>query len=131
MSQRTVLAALAGAVTLFVLGYLTYVVLLAGFFAANGATALGQPVFWAIFLGELAFGFLLAYIFSRWAAIKTFAGGFQGGAVIGILLALGFGLIQFGAFGNITLTAVVADAVISLIRYGLAGGVVGLVLGRP
>ena len=130
MSQRTVLAAVAGAVTLFVLSYLTYVVLLGDFFAANRVPTQEQPVLWAIFLGQLAFGSLLAYIFDRWAAISTFAGGFQGGAVIGVLLALGFGLIRFGALGTANLTAVGVDAVVSLIRFGLAGGVVGLVLGR-
>lgn len=128
MSQRTILAAIAGGVTLFVLGYLTYVMLLGDFFAANGAAVLEQPTYWAIVLGELVFGCLLAYIFSRWAAISTFAGGFQGGAIIGALMGLGFGLIQFGAMGAMNLTAVAADTVVSLVRVGLAGGVVGLVL---
>ena len=130
MSQRTVLAAVAGAVTLFVLGFLTYAVLLRDFFAANATAVQTEPVLWAIAVGELAFGCLLAYIFSRWAGISTFTGGFQGGAIIGALMALGFGLIQFGAIGALNLTAVAAEVVISLIRYGIAGGVVGLVLGR-
>ena len=130
MSQRTILAAVAGAVTLFVLGYLTYVVLLGDFFADHGAGTQAEPVFWAIILGELALGCLMAHIFDRWASIRTFAGGFQAGAVIGCLLAIGFGLIKFGAFGGTDLTAVAVDTVVSVIRYGLAGGVVGMVLGR-
>ena len=72
----------------------------------------------------------MTYIFSRWTSISTFAGGFQGGMVIGALMALGVGLIQFGALGLGSLTSVIADTVVSLIRYGIAGGVVGVMLGR-
>jgi hypothetical protein len=130
MSQRTVLAAVAGAITLFALGFLTYVILLADFFADNGAATQEEPVFWAIIVGELVLASLITFIFSQWASISTFAGGLKGGAVIGAMLALGIGLIQFGAHGVLTLNAVAADTVISLIRYGVAGGVVGLMLGR-
>ena len=130
MSLRTVLAAVAGAVTLFVLGYLIYVVLLGDFFAAHGASVLGEPVFWAIFAGELAMASLVTFIFDQWASISTLAGGFKGGAIVGALVALNFGLIQFGAMGAGDLTAVVADAVVSLVRVGIAGAVIGLMLGR-
>ncbi len=130
MSQRSILAAIAGAITLFVLGFVIYAVVLKDFFASNGAAVVEAPVYWAIALGELAFGVLLAYIFSRWASISTFAGGFQGGAVLGALIALGIGLVQFGALGGPNLTAVIADTVVSAVRVGIAGGVVGMVLGR-
>ena len=130
MSGRTVLAAIAGGITLFLLGYLSYVVLLSDFFAANGPAVQETPTYWAIAVGEIAFGALMAYVFSRWAGIKTFGGGFQGGAIIGALVALGTGLIHHGAFGQLTLTAVGADTVVSLIRFGIAGGVVGVILGR-
>ena len=41
-----------------------------------------------------------------------------------------FGLIQFGAMGAGDLTAVAADMVVSLVRVGIAGAVIGLMLGR-
>ena len=130
MSLRTVLAAVAGAVTLFVLGYVTYVVILGDFFAAHGAEVAGEPVFWAIFAGELATASLLTFIFDKWASISTLAGGFKGGAIVGALVALAVGLIQFGAMGAGDLTAVVADTVVSAVRVGIAGAVVGMMLGR-
>lgn len=130
MSLRTVLAAVAGAVTLFVLGFLTYVILLGDFFAAHGSAVVDEPVLGAIFVAELAMAILLTYIFDQWASISTFAGGFKGGAIVGVLVGLNYGLIQYGAAGTMDLTAVAADAVVTLVRAGLAGGVVGLMLGR-
>jgi hypothetical protein len=130
MSQRTALAALAGGVTLFVLGYVCYVLLLGDFFAGQGAAGLAQPILWAIFLGELALAVLVTYVFNQWATISTFAGGFKAGAVLGALLGLNYGLVQFGAMGAITLTGAAVDTVVTLVRVGIAGGVIGLVLGR-
>jgi hypothetical protein len=130
MSQRNVLAAVLGGITLFLLGYLFYGVLLADYFAANGAANQPQMVLWALGLGELVFACLMAYIFSAWAAISTFAGGAKGGALIGALSGLSIGLIMFGAYGMMTLPAIAVDTLVSLVRGGIAGGVIGAMLGR-
>ncbi len=133
-AKKLVMASVAGAVTLFVLGGLFYVLLLEDFFtkaAGDAAVAYRQePLLWSIFLGELANAVLVTVIFGRWASIKTFMGGVKGGAVIGLLMGLGIALIFYGTttLGNITST--LADALITVIRYGIAGGVIGWVLGR-
>ncbi len=130
MSQRTVLAAVAGAIALFVLGYLVYALALADFFAAQGADTLESPNLVYIFIGELAFAVLLTFLFSYWASISTFAGGFKGGAIVGALVSLSMGMIMMGAMGMGTPIGVVADVVASIVRVGIAGGVIGAMLGR-
>jgi len=89
-AKKVIMASLAGAVTLFLLGFIFYGVLLMDFFNnAAGASASvyrQEPILWAIFLGELSTAALVTIIFGRWASIKTFMGGLKGGAIIGLLL---------------------------------------------
>ena len=77
-AKKFIMAMLAGAVTLSLLGYVFYVALLADFFmkAAGSAadTFRQEPILWSIFLGEAAMAALITLIFGRWASIKTFTG---------------------------------------------------------
>ncbi|MEM7051334.1 MAG: hypothetical protein AAF604_16810 [Acidobacteriota bacterium] len=129
MSQRTLLATIVGALVLFVLGFLVYGMALADYFAGQGIETLDEPILWAIFLGELAMAALLTFIFVQWASISTFAGGFKGGAIVGGLVTIAFGMIQIGAMGA-NFAPIVVDLVISVVRVGLAGGAIGAMLGR-
>ena len=132
-AKRFILATLAGAITLFLLGWLFYGFLLMDFYekAAGSSAAVYRevPIFWAIFLGEVAMAALLTKIFG-WSAIKGFMGGLKGGATIGVLLALGINLIFYGTTTLGTLTSWLFDVIVALIRYGIAGGVIGWVVGR-
>lgn len=133
-AKKFIMATLAGGVTLFCLGYVFYEALLGDFFksAAGDSAALRQePIIWAIFVGETVIAAVLTMIFGRWAAIKTFVGGAKAGAILGVLLALGINFTLFGTTTMMTMVAaVVVDPLISLVRLGVAGGVIGWVLGR-
>jgi hypothetical protein len=73
---------------------------------------------------------LLAYIFEKWAGIKTFVGGLKGGAIVFFLMSLSFQLM-FMAFWNLTKNYIpfVADVVGSTVLGAIGGGVIGQVLG--
>ncbi len=133
-TKSFIMSTLAGAVTLFLLGFVFYAVLLMDFFEkAAGSSAVAyrqEPILWAIFLGEVASAALVTFIFQRWASIKTFATGAKGGAIIGVLISLAMGFIYYGTTTLGTMTSTLADVIISLIRFGLAGGVIGWVTGR-
>jgi hypothetical protein len=80
MSIQVLLAAVAGAATLFVLGYLMWGVLLGAYFKKNdieyaGLSKLPNPNLVSLFLSNLALALLLAFLFARWASISTFGGG--------------------------------------------------------
>ena len=127
------LATVAGGVTLFVLGGLLYGLLLADFFESHSAanTMRETPIWWALIIGELLLAALVTLIFGRWASISTPLGGLKAGAIIGLLLAAA---INFTMFAVSTVfvdpTAGVVDAVVSAIRLGIGGAVIGLVLGK-
>jgi hypothetical protein len=133
MNNRMLLAALAGGLAHFVLGYLFYMVLFVDFFKANAGSASGynreEPIMWAIALGSLVTGLLYAWIFDRWGSISTFRGGATAGAMIGFLMWLGINLIMYGATNAMTLNGALVDVVISAIMGALIGGVVGSTLG--
>ncbi len=133
MNSKTITAAVAGTVVLFVAGYLFWGLLLADFFAANQGSATGvmrePPDFLVLGLGQLALGFLLATVLG-WAGAKTPAAGFKTGAELGLLAGLGWDLILFATTNVATLTGALADAVVFAVVMGLGGAVVGMMLGR-
>lgn len=133
-TNRILLAGIAGGITYFLLGFLIYGQLLAKFFASNMGTAQvimkNPPLWWALILGNLAWGILLAIIFGRWAGIKTLGTGAQAGAIIGGLMALTYDFISLGTTNISTLNAAVVDVIVMAVISAVVGGVVGLVLGR-
>ena len=126
---------LAGGITFFLLGYLFYGVLFFSFFEANQGTATGvqrddmQFVWWALILGNFAFAALLSYIFLKWANIRSFGGGLQAGAVVGLLVGLSWDLTLYGTSNMMTLAGALVDVAVFTVMGAITGGVVGLVLG--
>lgn len=132
-TKNVIVSGLVGAIVLFLLGWVFYGMLLAGFFEANQGTATGvarEPNLGLIFLGNVAAGILLAFIFDKWAGIKTFGAGFKGGAIIGLLTGLYFDLIMLATTNMMNSTALIADVLVSTIMMAIAGGVIGAVLGK-
>ena len=123
-----------GAVGFFLVGFLFYGFILVDFFEANAGSATGvmkdQPNMALLFLGELAWGALFTYIYLQWANIRTFATGAKAGAILGFLLGLGFNLISVGTANVMNLTGALVDSVVQLVMGAVAGGLIGLVLGK-
>ncbi len=135
MITRLLVAAVAGGVAMFVFGFLIYgLVLDPLLMRPNMFTYTGlmndPPGFVPLALGNFVSGFLLAYIFEKWAGIRTFITGMQAGAIIWFLFALSMQLM-FMAFMNLHKNFIppLSDVVGSTVLGGIAGGVVGYVLG--
>lgn len=133
MNTKCLIASIAGAVVLFVGGYVLYELLLGGFFEANMGSATGvikeSPEFLWIAVGQLAGGGVLATALG-WKGATDVAGGAQAGAKLGALIAATFGFVALGAMNTSTLTSVVVDVVVTAVLWGAAGAVVGMMLGR-
>lgn len=135
-AKKRIMATLAGFVVYFMLGYLLYGVLLMDFYSANAGTATGvmraddDMQWWALIAGNVVQAYLLVYIFGNWANITTFGGGLKAGAIIGFIMALGFGLNMFGTTNISNLTSTLVDSIVMAVMMGFTGGVVGWVLGR-
>ena len=135
MNIRVLVATLVGGITLFLLGWLIFGILLMDFFKANMHSYAGlmkePPNFVGLIVFNLAFAWLFAFIFDYWAKIRTFAGGLKGGALImlPITIAIDF---QYLAFMNLHLsyTPIIVDIIASTALGAIVGGVIALVLGK-
>jgi hypothetical protein len=134
-AQQRILATLAGTIVSFFMGYLMYAVLMADFFMDNSGSASGvmktdDMVWWALILGNMSMAYLLVYIFGKWANISSFSGGIAAGAMVGLLIGLGFDMIGFATSNIMNMKAALVDPFVFSIMMAVTGGVIGWVLGR-
>lgn len=80
--KNFLLAGIAGGITDFLLGWIFYGMIFRQYF--GGA----EPNLAFIFAGCMSFGFLISYIYVRWANLITLMTGARAGAGIGLLLGL-------------------------------------------
>lgn len=129
--KNKVIAIIGGTIALFGLGYLIYVVL--GFNAQNGPgveavfTKLDIPV---IILMEVLYATLITIIFSKWAQINTFATGVGAGLIIGAFIGACSTLEVFATSELVELSGVIMATVTFGVRFAVAGGVIGWLLGK-
>ncbi|WP_163710600.1 hypothetical protein [Mangrovibacterium lignilyticum] len=134
MTKKILLSGIAGGVIFFLLGWLFYGMLFADFFENNAGTAIGvykndtEISLLLLFIGNLAWGFLLATIFGCWGTIKSAMDGTSKGFILGILMGLGIDLSMYATSNLMNFTAVVVDICIFGIVTAIAGAVVGAIL---
>ena len=133
MNTKVIIAAIVGSVASFLLGWLVYGTLLMDFFKAHTIVYDGlmiePPRLWAIFLSGLAWSFMLAYVFDKWANTRSFGQGLTNGMIIMFPIVLGMDL-SFCAFMNLyDTTLLCTDIVVSTIFYGVIAGIIAMTLG--
>lgn len=134
MIIKVLAATVAGTITIFLLGYLIFGILLAPYTNADQIQYAGlrkvPPDFLLLFLKNMVQAFLLAYIFEYLAGIRTFLGGFKVGAIIMFLVTLSFNLSLLSIMNlNNGLTPNILDLVGETVRVAIGGGVIGATLG--
>ena len=132
---RFLVATVAGAMVLLVIGFFLYAVLFTGFFAANaeqGAASVAKdpPEMLFIYLSELVLAALLCLVIGCWANVSGAGAGFRTGAVFGFLLSLTISMMFYGTVNYMNLQATLFDTVLTTVRIALAGAVIGIVLAR-
>ena len=127
--NKILLAALAGGIAYFLLGWLVWGIALAGMMETPSNVTKDPMLFWAMILSCLVYGFFLAYIFGRWAGIRTFVSGAKAGAVLSGLVALSYNLGMYSMTTLYSGIQVTTDVIASTIVGAIAGGIVGWVLG--
>ena len=131
-TKRLLIGTVAGGVVAFVMGYLLYGVLLASFFEGQMGSATGltreAPIWWADVVGTLSIAMLVTLAIG-WTSGSSMMDGLKTGALVGFLLWLGADLVIYATFNFSTLTAALADPVVELIRWGIAGAAIGAVSG--
>jgi len=94
------------------------------------AAARSPEIFPAIIAFEIIYGFILAYIYGKWAGIKTFSTGAKEGAVLGLLFGLVMSLWLYSTTTLMTELGVLWWSVTFVVRFAAAGGVIGWYYGR-
>jgi hypothetical protein len=136
MLIRVLAAGVAGGIVFFALGFLLFGVLLDPYFRANmveypGLMKTPMPEMLPLIAWNLVNGIFFAFIFDRWASIRTFVGGLKGGAMLMFMLMLMTDL-QYVAFMNIWKggpVPILVDVLAGTVLGTVAGGAVGFVLG--
>ncbi len=132
MKNKTIIAGVAATVTLLLLGWIVYGMLLRDFLPEN----LNKSIFraeadlkwWALIISNLFWGFMLAILLS-WANTSGFASGMQRGLLIGFLVAASYDLgLHFMVVYYITRNGLIVDIVVATILSGIAGGVIGMII---
>ena len=135
MVARIIAATIAGAIAIFIVGFVVYGLVLDPMVMRPNvieyAGLMKDPPSWIpLVLANLVLAFLLSVIFDKWAGIKTFASGASAGAIIVFLMTLYFDL-SFFAFMHIfkNYIPMLADMAGGIVLGAVGGGVIGQVLG--
>lgn len=130
-TSKLLLAGLVGGVVYFALGFLIYGLLMKD--AMSGMSAVmradADVQWWAGILGNLVMGVFLAWVFARWANVRTLMGGLTAGAIIGAFMASSYDLSMYAWTTLMDMKGLIMDIVISTLMTAVAGGVVGWMLG--
>lgn len=138
MVVRLLVAGITGAVISMIVGWLIWGMLLANYFASTlspvGKTVIAsEPRFLPLTVAQLAFGFFYAFIFVRWAGVRTLTSGLFAGAVIGFFIALTGDLMNDAFMTNIHVGAntpvMLVDIACATVLGACIGAGEGLVLG--
>ncbi len=134
MNSKLLIAAAVGAVTAFFLGFLIFGLAMQGFYNSNmipyEGLIIDPPRLWAIFIANLATAFLYAYIFDKWANIRTFGAGFSAGIIIGFLFTVSMDLLMYAMMNLYTGMFLVVDVLVSTLYSAVVAGTVASMLGR-
>ena len=133
-NNKILLAGVFGGVTLFILGFLIYGMLLMQFMADNAGapgvnkTAEEMSFPWLI-ISNLAAGFLLAVIYGKYANINTAMAGAQAGALIGFLMALSVDAAMYASTYLYNMKGMITDIVVWTVMCSITSAVVAATLG--
>ena len=133
MNNKFLVGGLIGSVASFVLGYLIYGMILHSMMAGETMAGVdkGMEEFnWAfLILGNVAFGFLYAYVLTK-SNTGGFSAGAMMGAVLGFLFALAFDSIMYATTNIISMKGMCLDIVGSIVMGALVAGIIGAYLGK-
>lgn len=131
-NKQNLLATLAGTVVMFILGYLIWGVATASFYEEHSLTEAmkseEEMSLLMVFLGNLVMAFAMSSLYGKWSGGNHSASqGMQFGAWVGVFVGVGMGLLWYGTSNLMDSTAHMAEAVLDIIFYAIAGAVIALV----
>ena len=133
MNTKTLIIGIAGGIVVFLTGFLIYGILMMEYFASNMNSYPGftkDPIeIWAIALGNIIWGVLLAYVFNL-GGLKTAGSGALNGAMLFFLFSLGTNIVSYGQNNLYSLPLSFVDALCMAILGCLGGALTGWLMGK-
>jgi hypothetical protein len=134
MNNRVLIGGIIGGVVFFLLGFLMYGLAFRGILEANTMPGLGRgedEMQWAfLILGNLMFGFLIAYILDKANAASLESGATVAG-IVGLLFGMAGNFISYATTHSYTsMTGVFIDIIIITVMCAIVGAVIGWYYGR-
>lgn len=132
--KRVAIGTVVGGIILFAVGYLIFDVAFGAFYAANTGSATGverdPQLVWAVVLGTLSYAALVTLGIGTRSGSSTVGAGVKVGAIVGFLLWFTVDFILYGITNIENLTQTVVDPLLELVRGGIGGGAIAVVLGK-
>jgi hypothetical protein len=134
MNTKTLISGIVAGIVTFFVGYLIYGIVMADYFMSSMPSYPGLtkevPDIWAIGVGNLVWGILLAWILNA-AGVVSASRGATFAAIAFFLYTVGSGFIMFGQMNMFTIQGLFVDALCCAIMMAAGGAVAGWMLGRP
>ena len=122
--KNFIIGGIVGGIADFILGGLFYQVVFPTLYPPTPEMKMSF-----IAMGCLTFGFLISYIFNKWAGITTFASGAMAGAIIGFFYGLSMNFFMYSGM-SLNVQNFATDTVVNILMGAGVGGAVGFVLGK-
>ena len=130
--KKLLMGGIAGGIVFFLLGWLIYGKLLMGFMNDHpglaGNIGRAEPDFMYLIIGNLAMGFLFAYIFVK-SGVTSVAGGLVTGGIVGLLMGIGVDSTMYATTTVISKTAMAADVAALTVMTAIGGAIIAAVIG--
>jgi hypothetical protein len=125
---------ITGGVVLWLLGMLFWQMLFSDFLVSNAGSATGlardPQITWALILGTLVYAAYMTHVITAKGSGASLTDGLKAGALVGFVIWFIANFMYFGLFNIYNLTGHVVDTVLEVIRGGIAGGAIALVVGK-
>jgi uncharacterized membrane protein len=132
--KQAVIGTIIGAITLQVVGYLIFEVILSDFYRENVGFAIDAfragTVIWALVLASLSFSALITFCVLSDSSALTVRRGFVLGSAVGFLVWLGIDFTAYAFTHLWTLTIVIFNPIMAAIHNGIAGAAIAFVLAK-
>jgi len=130
--KKLIIGGIVAGILYFLLGWLIYGMLLTNFMnnhtGVAGNIMKTEPDMLYLAIGNLAMGFLLAYVFVK-SNISSMAGGFITGAVLGLLMSVGYDCMIYATTTTLSKTAMAADVAAATVMTAVVGAITAMVMG--
>ena len=130
--KKLLIGGIVGGILYFLLGWLIYGMLLMDFMMGHPGTATNvdraEMDYLYLIIGNLAMGFLLAYVFVK-SNVSSMAGGLVTGGIIGALVSVGVDCVMYATTNVVSKTAMAADVAAMTVMSAIVGAAVGMVMG--